>query len=99
MNAAEVHIPYQVASQLEEKRCIDLLHAALTGEPGVQALALDMPAGVLTLRFDPTLTSLTRIQQVARSLGVELGQRYESCLWRLQGVRCSDCSLQIDEAL
>ncbi|MBI5877656.1 MAG: cation-translocating P-type ATPase [Chloroflexi bacterium] len=99
MNSSEIHLPYSVANHLEEKRCVDLLHSALTGQPGVQSLALNMPAGQLTLRFDPTVISLTHIQQIAKSLGVELGERYETCLWRLKGIRCADCSLQIDEAL
>jgi Cd2+/Zn2+-exporting ATPase len=99
MSSSEIQIPYAVADHREEKRCIDLLYTTLTAQPGVQALSLNLTDAMLTVRYDPSLVSLTHIQQVAQSVGLELGQRYETCIWRLKGVRCTDCVLQIDEAL
>jgi Cd2+/Zn2+-exporting ATPase len=95
----EVTIPLHVLEEPSRARCADLLGAALQAEPGVRAAVLDLRAGRLRLRFDPRRVSLVRVQQLARRLGVELGQRYERCLLRLQGVRCDDCSLGLEKQL
>jgi Cd2+/Zn2+-exporting ATPase len=83
----------------DEARCIEHLHDALLAEPGVRGLTLDVPAGRLQLRYDPGQTSPARVQLIASELGVELGKRLDTCQWRLQGVRCADCSLGLEREL
>jgi cation transport ATPase len=80
-------------------RCIEHLQDALLSEPGVRGLTLDVPAGRLQFRYDPGQASPARVQLIASELGVELGKRLETCQWRLQGVRCADCSLGLEREL
>lgn len=95
-----VDIPFHFkGNPPDEQRCIDLLRAALENEPGLYGLTLDMPAARLSLRYDPDLISLSHIQGVAKQLGIVLGKRYKTCLWRIEGVRCADCSLRVAEDL
>jgi len=95
-----ITIPYRIsANRGEQTRCIELLQSALQGERGIRGLALDMPGARLTLRYDPALTSLARVQSLARQLGIELGHRYQTCTLRLEGTRCADCALRLEADL
>jgi Cd2+/Zn2+-exporting ATPase len=92
-------MPLKVLNEADEERCTDLLEATLRREPGVRGAVVDLSAGRLQLRYNPKRVSLPRVQQMARQLGVELGQRYERCTLRLRGIRCADCALGLERRL
>jgi Cd2+/Zn2+-exporting ATPase len=95
----EVDISLRPTADGDERRCVELLHAALVAEPGVRSLMFDIEGRSLKLRYDPQLVSLVRVQEIARQLGLEFGQRFERCAMRLRGVRCADCSLGLEDKL
>ena len=95
-----ITLPYRISAKRgEQTRCIELLQSAMQGERGIRGLALDMPGARLLLRYDPALTSLARVQSLAQQLGIELGQRYQTCTLRLEGARCADCALRLEADL
>jgi Cd2+/Zn2+-exporting ATPase len=95
----EATLPLEVLNEADGDRCTDLLEATLRREPGVRGAVVDVPAGRFQLRYNPKQVSLPRVQQMARQLGIELGQRYERCTLRLRGLRCADCALGLEKRL
>ncbi|MCG3146940.1 MAG: putative cadmium-transporting ATPase [Verrucomicrobiae bacterium] len=98
-NEHEVDISLLPSSGPDGKRCAELLQARLLTEPGVRGVVFDSRGQSLKFRYDPRLVSLVRVQEIAKQMGVEFGQRFERCALRLRGVRCTDCSQGMEKKL
>jgi Cd2+/Zn2+-exporting ATPase len=87
----EASLPLPPAVPGREEPCIALVEAAFRQESGVHGAVLDLSGRRLQVRYDPRRVSLPRLERVARQLGLDLGQCYERCTRRLQGLGCTEC--------
>ncbi|MFQ5795798.1 MAG: heavy metal translocating P-type ATPase [Candidatus Bipolaricaulia bacterium] len=83
----------------DEKRCADLLIETLSTYKGVVSAEVDQQTSTLTLRYDPQLISLERVDRLASRLGMKLDKRFERCTLHLEGTSCRDCSLAVERDL
>ena len=94
-----VKIPVSFEGSEGKETCFALLHDALARTRGVFSAEVDGQASLLTLRYDPGMVSLRRVQQVAHGLGVDLRKHFEHCTFSLEGMNCSDCALALERSM
>jgi len=83
----------------DEARCADLLLKTLTSHKGIGAVAFDSEHRSINLKYDPQLVSLATVDRIAERTGVQLGQRFNRCELRMNGVSCRSCAAAIEHRL
>ncbi|MBI4552508.1 MAG: cadmium-translocating P-type ATPase [Candidatus Latescibacteria bacterium] len=94
-----VELPYTPPEEPHGRRCADLLVDILSTYRGIAGIAVDEATSVLTLRYDPALISLEKVEQVARQVGIKLRDRFGRCTIRLTGLNCQDCARTVERGL
>lgn len=79
--------------------CVDVLLQTLTGHKGIGGVSFDPARRAVSIRYDPAVVSLQTVERLADRAGVELGERYGRCSFRLDGVGCRTCGRRIEERL
>ena len=79
--------------------CIERLKEALLGMDGMQSVEVDEASSTLLVTFDTGYTSLERIEEQARQIGVEITRRYTHEVLTLTGLDCPDCALKMEKSL
>ena len=82
-----------------DEGCADLLVTTLTGHKGIDAVAFDPKQHAFRIRYDPDLVSLATVERLADQVGVQLGERYQRCVYHMDGVTCRNCGRAIERQL
>src|SRR3990170_3537369 len=81
------------------ERCVNDLQQRLATLRGVESVDVDTQRGRLTLRLDPNITTLARVEDAARRAGVAIARQFRHEMIELQELDCADCVLVIEHAL
>ncbi len=79
--------------------CIQRLRNALLELPGVYSVEVDIGSSTLSLRYDPSLVSLERVEHRAEELGIEVKEKIAHRVLTLTGLDCPDCALKVESSL
>lgn len=79
--------------------CADLLLDTLMQHKGIDAVELDADRRALRIRYDPDVISLATVERLADRIGVQIGERYQRCVFAMNGVSCRGCGSVIERRL
>ncbi|MBI4640999.1 MAG: cadmium-translocating P-type ATPase [Candidatus Tectomicrobia bacterium] len=97
-DANKIDIPLVLPDE-EDVRCAEILVNTLTTYKGIASAEYDTERSLVTLRYDPNLISLEKVDQAAQQLGIKLGTHYERCAMRISGVNCLECTHSIEQRI
>jgi Cd2+/Zn2+-exporting ATPase len=83
----------------DEERCADLLLKTLTSHKGIGAVEFDSEHNAINLKYDPQLVSLVTVDRIAERAGARLGEHFNRCELRMNGVSCRSCAAAIEHRL
>ncbi|MGQ9554448.1 MAG: heavy metal translocating P-type ATPase [Anaerolineae bacterium] len=86
-NAAECH------------RCAESLRERLAGSRGIEVAHLNGAGNALILHYDPSIASLSAVEELARHEGLQLEARYRHGIFHVEGLHCVDCADKLERAL
>ncbi|MDO8684890.1 MAG: cation-translocating P-type ATPase [Armatimonadota bacterium] len=81
------------------ERCVERLKEALLGMEGMHSVEIDEESSSLVVTFDAGSTSIQRVEERAKQIGVEIVRRYTHEVLTLEGLDCPDCAIKVEKAL
>src|SRR3990172_7083893 len=81
------------------ERCLGRLREAIIDLDGVSGVEIDAKEVTIALTYDANVTSLERIVDRARQVGVEISERYIHESLPLEGLDCPDCALKVEKTV
>ena len=79
--------------------CADVLLDTLLQHQGIGAVELDADRRALRIRYNPDVISLATVERLADRIGVQIGERYQRCVFAMNGVSCRGCGSVIERRL
>jgi len=100
MSSKTLSLPLILPSgAVECARCVAWLGDAIRAIPGVDAVAVDQAASLLTVSYDPSLVSAEAVERRAHELGAEVALRFHHETMTLTDMDCADCARTIQKAV
>ena len=95
-----ISLPVTLPAGFEEcGRCVGRLRDALMQIEGVRSIRVDTDTSTMTVDYDPHLASLDDVERRARSIGIELAEKFEHKTLTLAGLDCPDCALKLEKGV
>ncbi|MGQ9628924.1 MAG: heavy metal translocating P-type ATPase [bacterium] len=94
-----LEIPVIMPGSEDCERCVSRLWKTLSQARGVEGIDLDPQGRLLVVSYDPNLTSVEKIYDEARKIGMKLGERYSHEILDLGDLDCADCARTLERAL
>lgn len=88
-----------LAEDKDCKRCLKELEEDLRQLKGITTVNADATGGVLNVEYDPNLTSISKLEHLARDIGIGITQQFRHETFRLKGLDCPDCAMKIEKSL
>jgi Zn2+/Cd2+-exporting ATPase len=81
------------------ERCVERLKDSLLKIEGICSVELNESATSLAVTYDASFTSIDRVEERARQIGVEIVRQYTHELITLSGLDCPDCAAKVEKTL
>lgn len=91
--------PLLPSTSSECLRCVERLKNGLLELKGVESVEIDSSQALLTLKIDPLLFPLDKIEERAKMVGLEVAERFSHRTMDLIGLDCSGCAEKIEQVL
>jgi Cd2+/Zn2+-exporting ATPase len=98
----ELEIPLLIPGLTNHQdSCLERLERALQNQRGILRAHIEYQHDpqVLCLHYNPALTSIENVRQVARRAGTKIANRYRHEVIPIKGMDCSDCVLVLEHSL
>lgn len=100
METKTLDIPIALPEFYEDcERCVERLKDSLLRIEGVDSVELNESASSLVVTYDASFTSIDRVEERARQIGVEIVRQYTHELLTLGGLDCPDCAMKVEKTL
>jgi len=101
-NTVELEIPLLLPGvENKDDQCLERLEVALQLQKGIHRVHLerDRDPVILCLHYDPNITSLADVRQIAEHTGTQIANRFHHFSIPVDGLDCSDCALVIEHSV
>ncbi len=100
IDVRELQLPQLLPAESAScSQCLTRLQNVLEGTSGISQATLDRTSGVATVQFDPTVISLTMLEDLVQREGVRLGQAYAHHVVPVEGMDCADCAMTLERGV
>lgn len=93
MKAVEIAVPTLEGSACA--RCLDRLGDSLALLKGVEQVEVRSDHGIVVIGYDPVLVPLSRLEDLAKDLGVGIASRYAHVSLTITELDCADCAAKL----
>jgi len=95
----KVRVNIDIPEQRDCERCIERFRDSLSQVKGVATVQFDPKAQNLTVSFDSNEISSAEIEDIAQSIGAEIGQQFTHETIDVSDLDCADCALSLERAV